>query len=152
MSAIHSLDQLGIPYHLFHHPKPPESLEQAALERGQISDQIIRSIVFRIGAEQFVMVLIAGPGQVSWKRVRVILGVSRLSMASESEVLKVTGYRVGAVSPLGLLHPLRILADKSVFNHEEISIGSGERGVAIIMKSADLRRVLIEIEIGTFAE
>ena len=96
------------------------------------------------------MVLMAGPTQVSWPALRSYLGQSRLTMASEAEVLAATGYRPGAVSPFGLPAPLRILADANVFAPEEISIGSGERGVTIIMKSADLRRGLGEVEIGRF--
>jgi Cys-tRNA(Pro)/Cys-tRNA(Cys) deacylase len=136
--AARTLDLLGIPYRLFEHPHPPESFEEAAYQRGQSPGQIIRSIVFRLADEQFIMVLMAGPGQLSWKRIRAHLGVSRISMASEEEVLAVTGFVRGAVTPLGLPHPMRLLADESVFIHDEISIGSGVRGVAVILKSADL--------------
>src|SRR5512137_2891880 len=103
--ASQALDSLGIPYRLFEHPFPPDSLEEAARQRGQSPQQVIRSIVFRLTAEQFVMVLIAGPGQVSWKRIRAHLGVSRISMASQPEVLAVTGFVRGAVTPIGLPHP-----------------------------------------------
>ena len=71
-------------------------------------------------------------------------------MATENEVLTVTGYGVGTVSPLGLPDPIRILVDESVFKPDEVSIGSGMRGVAIIMKSADLPKALGEIEVGQF--
>ena len=97
------------------------------------------------------MVLMAGPGQISWKRLRVALGVGRISMASEAEVLAATGFVRGAVTPLGLLHSIRILADESVFGPAEISIGSGERGVAIILKPTDLQSALGQFEIGKFA-
>jgi Cys-tRNA(Pro)/Cys-tRNA(Cys) deacylase len=142
---------LGIPYRLFEHPQPPESLEEAAHQRGQSSGQIVRSILFRLAEGQFIMVLIAGPGQISWKRIRTVLGVSRISMASEAEVLAVTSFVRGAVTPLGLPRPLRILADESVFIHDEISIGSGVRGVAIILKPTDLVSALDQLEIGKFA-
>jgi Cys-tRNA(Pro)/Cys-tRNA(Cys) deacylase len=79
------------------------------------------------------------------------LGVSRMSMASEAEVLDATGFVRGAVTPLGLPRPIRILADKSVFTHDEISIGSGVRGVAVILKSTDLQRALDQVESGNFA-
>lgn len=149
--AAQALELMGVPYKLFEHSHPPESLEEAARQRGQSPGQIIRSIVFRLAEGQFVMVLIAGPGQISWKSIRAALGVSRISMASEAEVLAVTGFVRGAVTPLGLPHPLRILADESVFIHEEISIGSGVRGVAVILKSTDLQSVLNEAELGKFA-
>ena len=147
-----ALAALGLPHRVFRHPGPVSSLEQAARERGQSPEQVIRSIVFRIGAAEFVMVLIAGPAQVSWPALRSYLGQSRLTMANEDEVLAVTGYRPGAVSPFGLPAPLRILADENVFAPEEISLGSGERGVTIIMKSADLRRGLGNVEIGQFGQ
>jgi prolyl-tRNA editing enzyme YbaK/EbsC (Cys-tRNA(Pro) deacylase) len=46
--------------------------------------------------------------------------------------------------------PTRTLADIAIFKQEEISLGSGVRGVAIIMKSEDLKRALGEIEVGQF--
>ena len=146
-----ALDQLGLPHSVFRHTEAVSSLEQAARQREQTPQQVIRSILFRLGAGNFVMVLMAGPAQISWATLRKTLGQSRLTMASEEEVLAVTGYRIGAVSPLGLPGPIRILADESVFVPEEISIGSGERGVAVILRSADLRRALPGVEIGQFA-
>ena len=98
------------------------------------------------------MVLVAGPAQVSWPALRAHLGRSRISMANEEEVLVATGYRVGAVSPFGLPAPMRVLADESVFAPSEVSIGSGERGVAVILASADLRRALGEPETGPFVQ
>ena len=149
--AGRALDALGIPYRMFRHSLPPESLEGAARERGQTAEQVVRSILFRSGEKEFILVLIAGAGQISWQRLRAHLGVSRLRMASESEVREVTGCVIGAVSPLGLPNPLRLLADESVFRQEEISMGSGERGAAVILKSADLRKALGRMETGPFA-
>ena len=149
--ATRALDELGIPYRLFEHPQPPESLEEAARQRGQAPGQIVRSIVFRITEGHFVMVLVAGPRQVSWKRLRAVLELSRLSLASEAEVLAITGYIRGAVTPLGLPSLMRILADESVFIHDEISIGSGVIGVAILLKPTDLQSALENLEIDQFA-
>jgi prolyl-tRNA editing enzyme YbaK/EbsC (Cys-tRNA(Pro) deacylase) len=149
--ASKALSQLGLPHTVFRHTGQVTSLEQAARERGQTPDQVIRSIVFRLGEGSFVMVLMAGPSQVSWPALRAYLRQSRLTMASEEEVLAATGYRIGTISPFGLPLPMRILADESVFQPEEVSLGSGERNVGIIMKSADLRRGLGEIEIGRFS-
>ena len=147
-----ALDQLHLPYRLFTHPGPIHSLEQAAQERGHLPDQVVRSIVFRVGKDDFVMVLIAGDRQVAWPTLRKHLGQSRLTMATEAEVKAVTGYVRGAVAPFGLPRPMRILVDDSVFVHAEISLGSGVRGTAVIMQSADLRQALGEVEVGSFGE
>jgi prolyl-tRNA editing enzyme YbaK/EbsC (Cys-tRNA(Pro) deacylase) len=73
-------------------------------------------------------------------------------MATEEEVLEITGYRVGTVSPFGLKNQIRVLIDASVLEEEEISTGSGVRNVAIILKSADLRRALGGAEIVSLTE
>jgi Cys-tRNA(Pro)/Cys-tRNA(Cys) deacylase len=150
--AAQALTSLGIPHQIFRHSGQINSLEQAASERGQAAEQVVRSILFRLGEGVFVMVLMPGQQQVSWPALRAYLGQSRLTMASEEEVLAATSYRVGAVSPFGLPGPMRILADESVFVPEEISIGSGERGIAIMMKSADLRESIKSLEIGQFTK
>ena len=78
--------------------------------------------------------------------------ISRVRMATEDEVLEVTGYRVGTVSPFGLKNPVKVLIDSSLLKEEEVSLGSGVRSVAIIMKTADLRRALRDAEIVSLGE
>lgn len=144
------LDSKQIPYRVFTHPGPINSLEQAAQERNQRPEQVVRSIVFRLSNEIFVMVLVAGAQQISWPVLREYLGVSRMSMAKPNEILAQTNYPIGAVSPFGLPRPMRILADESVFQPGEVSIGSGVRFTTVILKTDDLRRALGEVETGRF--
>ena len=148
--VIEALDRLHIPYRTYTHPGPISSLEQAAAERGQRPAQVVRSILFRLDAEHFAMVLAAGAAQVDWRTLRKRLGRSRLTMASEEEVLAVTGYQIGAVSPLGLPQPLPVYIDEGVLAEAEISLGSGVRGTMVILRSADLRQALPDAEVGRF--
>lgn len=146
-----ALAALGLPHRVFRHPGPVESLEQAARERGQAPEQVVRSLLFRLTGGAYIMVLIAGARQVAWPALRRHLGQSRVTLATADEVRAVTGYEIGAVSPVGLPRPMRVLVDEGVLAPAEVSIGSGERGVAVILASADLRRALGKAEIGAFA-
>ena len=146
------LDEQGIPYRFFQHPGVVHSLDQAARERGQRPEQIIRSILFRISRGGFVMVLMAGLKQVSWQALRKHLGTSRISMATESEVLQVTGFPIGAVSPFGTLQPVRILVDRGILAEDEISVGSGVRYTTVIMQREDFLRALGDVEVADFAQ
>ena len=147
-----ALEQLGVPHTVFRHENPVHSFEQAASDRGQRASQVVRSILFRIAEDEFIMALVAGPAQVSWKILRKHLGKSRVSMATEDEVLAVTGYRIGTVGPFGLLNQVKVLIDSSVMLEEEISIGSGMRNTAIILKSADLHHALKDSVIVSLTE
>lgn len=142
-----ALTAAGIPHRLFRHQGPVSSLEQAAAERDQRPAQVVRSILFRVAEAEFVMVLMAGPRQIPWPALRRALDQNRLTLATQAEVWQVTGYEIGAVAPFGLPQPLRVLVDSSVLNEKEISLGSGERGVAVVMDSADLVRALESAEI-----
>lgn len=142
-----TLTILEIPFRTFRHAGPVNSLEQAAQERGQEPEQVVRSLLFRLAKGYYIMVLIAGPAQVSWPALRQYMGQSRITMADQGEVLQVTGYELGAVSPFGLPSTLRILVDESVFKPEEVSIGSGERGMTVILRSDDLKKALGDVEI-----
>src|SRR5215510_5554068 len=147
-----ALDSLGISHRIFLHERPVTSFEQAASDRNQRPEQIVRSILFQIRDGEFVMVLMAGPDQIDWKKLRQLVKRSRIRMATEEEVLEVTGYRVGTVSPFGLKNQVRVMIDASVLKEEEISIGSGIRNTAIIMKSADIQRALGDVEVVELSE
>lgn len=137
-----ALSELSIPHRIFRHPGPVRSLEQAAEERGQRPEQVVRSLLFRISAGNFVMVLVAGSQQVDWRALRSELNETRLTTASREEVLQVTGYELGAVAPFGTPQAIPVLVDESVRGPQELSIGSGIRGVTIILKRDDLLRSL----------
>jgi prolyl-tRNA editing enzyme YbaK/EbsC (Cys-tRNA(Pro) deacylase) len=137
-----ALDALALPYRLHLHAGPVRSLEQAARERGLAPGQVVRSLVFRLEDGSFVMVLVAGPARVSWAKLRRYLQVSRLTTATPDEVLQVTGYPPGAVSPFGLPQPLRLLADRSLLDSDLLSLGAGVPNAGVILAGQDLLRTL----------
>lgn len=147
-----ALERMDIPHQVFRHERPVMSFEQAAADRNQRPEQIVRSILFQVKPGQFVMVLVAGPDQIDWKKLRQLVKRSRVRMATEEEVQEVTGYRVGTVSPFGLKNQVKILIDESVLREKEVSLGSGVRSVAIVMRSADLRKALGESDIVSLLE
>ena len=146
------LETLGIPHRIFRHETTVDSFEKAASDRNQRPEQVVRSILFQVRSEEFVMVLMAGREQVDWRSLRQLIGRSRIRMATEAEVLEVTGYRVGTVTPFGMKRQVRVLIDPSVLREEEISIGSGVSNTAILLKSADLRRALGDAQVISLVE
>ena len=147
-----ALTALHIPHRVFVHPGPVSSLEQAAAERGQQPEQVVRSLLFRLEEGRYLMALAAGPAQISWTALRGHLGVSRLTTANREEVQQVTGYPIGAVAPFGLPAPVPVLVDESVTEQAEVSIGSGVRGTAVILSTADLLAALPDAQIVTLRD
>ena len=96
------------------------------------------------------MVLVAGPAQIAWPALRTYLGQSRLTTATEDELLQVTGYSRGAVAPFGLPAPMRVLVDRGVLEQDVVSMGSGIQGTTVVLRSADLMAGLPGAEVGDF--
>lgn len=144
------LESKKIPFQLHLHERPLRSLDQAAEERGLVPDQIIRSLLFRLEGDEFVLVLMPGPRRVSWPKLRHYLGVSRITTATPEEVENVTGFQTGAVSPFGIREPLRTLADDRICDFETISLGAGVRNAGVILKRDDLLHS-IDLEFGDFS-
>jgi Cys-tRNA(Pro) deacylase len=150
--AIEYLEILNIPFELFIHTEKIKSLQDAAKQRGQSDDQVLRSILFRSKDHQFYMVVTTGTQQINWKILRNYLETNRTSMATEEEVFKETGYQLGTVNPFGLKSDTKIFINKPCLNQNIISVGSGIRGVAIIMTINDLLKALPNAIIENFSE
>jgi Cys-tRNA(Pro) deacylase len=146
-----ALDEAQVAYTLHLHDHPIRSLEQAAVERGLRPGQVVRSLVFRAEDGSFLLVLAPGPRRVSWPKLRRHLGLSRLTTASPEEVERSTGYPPGAVSPIGLPSPLRILADTSLLEEAQVSIGAGVQNAGVVLATRDLVR-LVRPEMGDFLD
>ncbi len=147
-----TLDRLGIPYRVVRHERHPKTAEEAAQWRGQKPEQVVRSLLFRLEDGSFVMVLIPGGYRAHWPTLRRYLGQRRITMAKPEEVLRVTGFPIGAVAPLGTATDLRVLADERIFAQPEISMGVGVHKAAVILSPDGLKQALPQMEIGAFAE
>jgi prolyl-tRNA editing enzyme YbaK/EbsC (Cys-tRNA(Pro) deacylase) len=97
--------------------------------------------VVRVSEGRYIFVLVAGNRQVSWAKVRKVLGVSRLHMPDAQEAFDVTGYVRGTITPFGTLTPLEVIVDEPIMGRR-VSIGAGAHGVAATVDADDLIRVL----------
>jgi prolyl-tRNA editing enzyme YbaK/EbsC (Cys-tRNA(Pro) deacylase) len=80
------------------------------------------------------------------KRVRTLMGVSRLSFASAEETRELTGMEIGGVTPFALSEDLRIYVDTKVMELEYVILGSGSRSSKIKVSPSVLRK-LTNVEI-----
>lgn len=118
------------------------SVEESAALQGIDVGQLLRTIVVRRGAGDYVFVLVPGGRQIEWAKLRSVLGVKRLSLPDEEEAREATGYERGAITPLGSIRAWPVVADAAVEGLERVAIGGGARGVNLHLSPADLVRHL----------
>ena len=113
---------------------PVSSLEQAAAARGLTPGQVLKSIVVRRSADDYLFVLVPGDRTFSWPKLRALLGVNRLSMPDADTAYAVTGYLRGTITPFGASHAWPVIADASIPGRR-ISMGAGAPGVSVSLEA-----------------
>src|SRR4051794_8753636 len=136
MSEQRALAALGdVPHEILRHG-PVGSLEEAAQARGVSPAAVVKTLVVRRGAGDYLFVLVPGDRQISWPKLRALLGVSRLAMPPADEALAATGYERGTITPFGSTQSWPVIADSAIVG-EEITLGGGAHGVAVKLQAAD---------------
>jgi Cys-tRNA(Pro)/Cys-tRNA(Cys) deacylase len=133
-----ALESAGLPYRVLVHTAPVRSLEEAAAARGVEVVDVIKTLVVRRGEGDYLFVLVPGGRQISWPKLRALLGVSRLSMPPADEAFEATGFRRGTITPVGATTAWPVVADAIVAERGEITLGSGSHDVAIAVDATAL--------------
>jgi Cys-tRNA(Pro)/Cys-tRNA(Cys) deacylase len=116
----------------------PSSAEESAALQGIDIDHLLRTIVIRRGAGDYVFVLVPGGRQIDWKKLRTHLGERRLSLPDAAEARAVTGYERGAITPFGSTSAWPVVADATIRGLGTVAIGAGARGVNVHVEAAGL--------------
>ncbi len=120
---------------------PVRSLAEAAELRGIEPRDIVKTMVVRRAADDYLFVLVPGDSEIAWPKLRALLGVSRLSMPDAATALDVTGYERGTITPFGARTAWPVVADRSIVGRR-VSMGAGAHGVAMAADSDALLAAL----------
>ena len=85
---------------------------------------IVKSLLFRT-EQNFTLCLIAGDKKASLNKIKKILNMKDVSMASADDVKNVTGFTIGGVSPIGHSNKINILIDLSLDRFKELFAAAG---------------------------
>jgi Cys-tRNA(Pro)/Cys-tRNA(Cys) deacylase len=135
--AIRAVVEAGLDVRVVRTERPNSVEESAALQHIEVGE-LLRTIVIRRGADDYVFVLVPGGSHIDWPKLRAHLGVKRLSLPDEAEAKAATGYERGTITPFGSEHPWPVIADASVTRLGRVAIGGGARGVNLHMLATDL--------------
>lgn len=101
------------------------------------ADRIAKSIVF-FAKNEFVVVVLPGPRKVSRKKLRPLLGDENIQLASPDDVLRVTGFEVGAVPPIGHKTKTKCILDERVAALDDVWGGGGAVNKLVHLKVKDI--------------
>ncbi|KAB2973238.1 YbaK/EbsC family protein [Streptomyces sp. SS1-1] len=105
-------------------PDATRTAAEAAAAIGCELSEICKSLIFAADGVP-VLVLMDGASRVDLDRVREELGAAKVTRAKADVVRETTGYAIGGVPPFGHRTRTRVLADRSLLEHEVVWAAAG---------------------------
>lgn len=120
--------------------------KEASQQIGIPCQNMIKTIVFKNEENNYVVCLLSSEDKINMSKLKKITNKT-IGMATPQEILEQTGYQIGTVTPLLLKEEIKILIDKTVFSKEYIGLGTGKKGVEIILNPNELKKVIDYINV-----
>ena len=115
LSGVHIAEQIGLPM-----------------------AQVFKTLVARGDKTGPIVFCIPVTGEIDLKRAASITGNKRIEMIHVKDLLGLTGYIRGGVSPIGMKKKFPTFIDEGAMAYERITVSSGMRGAQLLLDRAEL--------------
>jgi Cys-tRNA(Pro)/Cys-tRNA(Cys) deacylase len=142
-NAMRMLDSEGVQYTVRHYELDEMDMlaDRAASALAMAPEQIFKTLVVIGDRTGPLLVLVPAGTEVDLRRLARTTGDKRVEMAALREVLELTGYERGAVTPLAMAKNYPVWIDETVELWDEVGLSAGAQGVEILLAPGDLLRV-----------
>jgi len=138
--AAQILDRAGIRYEIREFQEAELTAVEAA-EKLKISlAQVFKTLVVRGDRTGVVLACVPATMTLSLKALAKASGNKKVEMVEKEEILRLTGYLRGGVSPLGAKKAYPVYLDPSALAQPFLSVSAGMRGMQILLAPQDLIR------------
>jgi Cys-tRNA(Pro)/Cys-tRNA(Cys) deacylase len=143
-NAARLLDAAGIPYELREYPVDEDHLSapHVAEAIGMPPEQVFKTLVVRGDRTGVLLASIPANTELDLKALAAASGNKKVELVAVKEVLGLTGYIRGGVSPLGTRKPYPVYLDETAELWDTIAVSAGVRGCQMLLAPGDLARAV----------
>src|ERR1700758_2405597 len=131
--ATQALDRAGVAYAVATYDYDPSADQvglQAAEALGAPAAEVLKTLIVKVDGKPACVVLASGR-EVAMKKLAAALGGKSAEMAPVAEAERITGYRVGGVSPFGQKKRLPPVLDAEAAALPQAFVNGGQRGLQV---------------------
>ena len=142
--ATLALDKAGVVYRLATYDYDPGAERvglQAAEALGAPPAEVLKTLMVKADGKPACVVL-ASDREVSMKKLAAALSAKSAEMMKPADAERITGYRVGGVSPFGQKKAVPTVIDADAAALPAAFMNGGQRGLQVRLAPAELVRVL----------
>ena len=143
-NAARILDDMNITYRIMEYEVDENNLDavHVANSVGMPPEQVFKTLVIRGDKTGVLFAVIPGNGELDLKAMAKVSGNKRTELVPLKEVLPLTGYIRGGVSPIGMKKVFPTYIHESALQFERITVSSGTRGAQLLLPRAELLQFL----------
>jgi Cys-tRNA(Pro)/Cys-tRNA(Cys) deacylase len=142
--ATRALEAAGVAFtvHTYDYDPDAESIGlQAAAALGEDPARVLKTLMALVDGKP-VCVIVPSDQEVSMKKLAAAISGKSAQMMKPPEAERLTGYKVGGISPFGQRKPVRTVIEQSALAHDYVYVNGGQRGLQVRLSPADVRHVL----------
>lgn len=140
--ATLALKKLGIAFALHSYAYDPNAERvglQAAEALGEPPQRVLKTLIAQVDGKP-VCIVLASDREASMKKVAAAFGGKAAAMMPVPDAERLTGYKVGGVSPFGQKRKLPTIVDEAAEAETLVYVNGGQRGLQIALAPAELLR------------
>ncbi|MBE6530193.1 MAG: Cys-tRNA(Pro) deacylase [Ruminococcaceae bacterium] len=152
-NAMRMLDAAKIPYQILEYEVDESDLSGMHIAKtlGFPPEQMFKTLVAKGDKTGYLVFCIPVNEEIDLRRAAVLTGNKKIEMVHVKDLLALTGYIRGGVSPIGMKKKFPTYVAETARNFSEITVSSGKRGAQLLLNSAVLLRFL-EAKVGDFTQ
>ena len=121
-------------------PDAPRVGLQAADALGKDPEQVFKTLMAEVDGKP-VCVVVPSDCEVSMKKLAATFGGKGANMMKPVDAERLTGFKVGGISPFGQRRKVPTAIDETAELFDEVLINGGQRGLLVGLAPADAARV-----------
>ena len=141
-NAIKWLRAQGVSFKVLEYEFTEIGAEHAAEAVGQPLEQVCKTLIVKATGNAFWIAIVPGDQRFDPRRMAAAIGVAHADLADQKEAEKVSGYRVGGISPFAMRRKLPVIIEESLLALDTIMVNGGRRGVMVEMATDELVRLI----------
>ena len=134
-----ALEKTGVAFSVHSYDSDPAAAKvglQAAEALGASPDEVLKTLMVLVDGKP-ACVVIPSDREASMKKVAAAFGGKSAQMMPVPEAERLTGYKVGGISPFGQRKAVRTAIEAAAFEHAEVFINGGQRGLQVRLAPGD---------------
>ena len=132
----------GVDFQVLEYEFTEVGAEHAAEAVNRPLEMVCKTLIVKATGNVYYFAIIPGDQRLDPRRLATALNLPHADTAPPAEAEKVTGYKVGGISPFAARRHLPVLIEESLLALDTIIVNGGRRGVLVEMNTDNLVRVL----------